>query len=326
MTLTVLEICAGAGGQSLGLERAGFAHAGAVEIDHDACATLRTNRPEWQVIESDVREVDGRDFLAVDLLAGGVPCPPFSVAGRQLGADDERDLFPEALRLAAEAGPRAILLENVRGFATPRFDAYRASLKESLEDLGYESDWRVLNARDYGVPQLRPRFLLVAMRRHDLARFAWPSGEGGAPTVGDAIADLIGSRGWPGVFGWRHKASEIAPTIVGGSHKHGGADLGPTRAKRAWRDLGVDAMGVANEPPGPDDDPDLLPRLTNRMVARIQGFPDDWAFEGRKTSVYRQIGNAFPPPVAEAVARSIAATLEASSADVERDGSLAKAV
>jgi DNA (cytosine-5)-methyltransferase 1 len=326
MTLTVLEICAGAGGQSLGLERAGFSHVGAVEIDRDACATLHLNRPDWDVVEGDVRKVDGRDFLAVDLLAGGVPCPPFSIAGRQLGADDERDLFPEALRLAAESGPRAIMLENVRGFATPRFDAYRANLKQALQDLGYESDWRVLNARDFGVPQLRPRFLLVAMRPHDLARFAWPSGEVVPPTVGDAIADLIGSRGWPGVFGWRHKASDIAPTIVGGSHKHGGADLGPTRAKRAWRHLGVDAMGVANEPPSADDDAELLPRLTNRMVARIQGFPDEWTFEGRKTSVYRQIGNAFPPPVAEAVGRSIAAALAAADTELERDGSLATAV
>src|SRR5450755_4785430 len=96
--LTCLEICAGAGGQSLGLEQAGFAHAAAVEIDPDACATLRLNRPGWTVIEQDVHHFDGTAHLGVGLLAGGVPCPPFSIAGKQLGADDERDLFPRALR------------------------------------------------------------------------------------------------------------------------------------------------------------------------------------------------------------------------------------
>jgi DNA (cytosine-5)-methyltransferase 1 len=308
-TRTVLEICAGAGGQSLGLERAGFRHVGAVEIDRDACATLRANRPEWDVIEADVRTVSGGSFAGVDLLAGGVPCPPFSIAGRQLGADDERDLFPEALRLAAEAQPRAIMLENVRGFAASRFDEYRARLKASLLDLGYASDWRILNARDFGVPQLRPRFVLVAMAPGDFEAFRWPIGAALPHTVGEALADLVGADGWPGVFEWRGRASEIAPTIVGGSHKHGGADLGPTRAKRAWRELGVDAMGVGDRAPAASDGAGLLPRLTLRMVARLQGFPDSWRFEGRKTSAYRQIGNAFPPPVAEAVGRAIATAI-----------------
>jgi DNA (cytosine-5)-methyltransferase 1 len=121
-TLSVLEICAGAGGQSLGLEKAGFGHELAVEIDRDAAATLRLNRPNWNVKEGDVREVNGKDYRGIDLLAGGVPCPPFSLAGKQLGADDERDLFPEALRLIAEARPSAVMLENVRGLALPNFD------------------------------------------------------------------------------------------------------------------------------------------------------------------------------------------------------------
>jgi DNA (cytosine-5)-methyltransferase 1 len=112
----VLEICAGAGGQALGLEAAGFDHAAAVEIDAHACQTLRTNRPHWKVVEADVLELDGKEFRGIDLLAGGVPCPPFSVAGKQLGAADERDLFPEAVRLAGEARPRAVMIENVRGF------------------------------------------------------------------------------------------------------------------------------------------------------------------------------------------------------------------
>src|SRR5437588_3441041 len=111
--LAALEICSGAGGQAAGLEAAGFDLAAAVEIDQHACHTLRVNRPQWRVIESDVREIDGKQFRGVDLFAGGVPCPPFSIAGKQLGQRDERDLFPEALRLIEEANPVAVLLENV---------------------------------------------------------------------------------------------------------------------------------------------------------------------------------------------------------------------
>ena len=128
MRRTVLEICAGAGGQACGLERAGFDHQAAVDIE-DACTdTLRLNRPRWNVVTSDIREVDGRDYRGVDLLAGGVPCSPFSIAGKQLGADDERDLFPETVRIIREARPTAIMLENVPAFASARFDGYRVSM------------------------------------------------------------------------------------------------------------------------------------------------------------------------------------------------------
>jgi len=113
MSLTALEICAGAGGQAIGLEAAGFDLAAAIEIDPHACNTLRRNRPHWQVIENSITEVDGRQFRGVDLFAGGVPCPPFSIAGKQLGHEDERDLFPEALRLIAECNPPSSSWKNV---------------------------------------------------------------------------------------------------------------------------------------------------------------------------------------------------------------------
>ena len=138
--LTSVELCAGAGGQALGLEQAGFRHEAVIEIDADACETLRRNRgAEWKIIEDDVANVDGRAFHQVDLLAGGVPCPPFSIAGKQLGAGDDRDLFPQALRLVEEIAPRAVLLENVRGLGTHRFDGYRAQVLGRLRALGYET-------------------------------------------------------------------------------------------------------------------------------------------------------------------------------------------
>ncbi|MGW2922332.1 DNA cytosine methyltransferase [Streptomyces angustmyceticus] len=313
--LKVIEICAGAGGQALGLERAGFEHELAVEIDENAVKTLRANR-SWDVRIGDVadpgvwnpKKYSGK----VDLIAGGVPCPPFSIAGKQLGATDERDLFAWAVELAAIIEPRALMLENVRGLSMPRFSAYRQHVKDRLSELGYWSDWRLLHASDYGVPQLRPRFVLVALKSEDAPWFRWPEKKPTQETVGSTLLDLMAANGWPGAEKWAEGANDIAPTIVGGSKKHGGADLGPTRAKRAWAELGVDAMGVANSAPDADDPIDLVPKLTTEMVERIQGWgPGEysWNFTGLKTSRYRQIGNAFPPPVARAVGESIAEAL-----------------
>jgi DNA (cytosine-5)-methyltransferase 1 len=309
--LTSVEICAGAGGQAIGLEQAGFAHEAVVEIDRDACETLRLNRgSDWKVIEGDVADVDGRAFGRPDLFAGGVPCPPFSIAGKQLGSDDERDLFPQALRLIEECGPRAVLLENVRGLAAPRFDAYRAGVRDQLHQLGYRTWWDMVHASEHGVPQLRPRFVLVGLREPWAGAFRWPEPDPGpAPTAGTALSSLMAARGWPGAAAWARRAAGIAPTIVGGSKKHGGPDLGPTRARAAWRRLGVDGLGIAAEAPGPDFPADGLPKLTIAMVARLQGFPADWEFAGRKTAAYRQVGNAFPPPVARALGGAIAAAL-----------------
>jgi DNA (cytosine-5)-methyltransferase 1 len=311
MVRTVIEICAGGGGQAIGLEKAGFDHAAALEIDAHACATLRLNRPRWNVLQADIREVDGRPFRGADLLAGGVPCPPFSIAGKQLGSDDERDLFPEALRLAAEIQPRAVMLENVPGFASEKFTKYRTALVAKFRKLGYSAEWRILNASEFGVAQLRPRFVLVALRPQDAEFFRWPDALTATRTVGEVLRDLMAAGGWKAAAAWSKRANAIAPTIVGGSKKHGGPDLGPTRAKRQWAALGVDGMGIANEPPDRNWPADAMPRLTVRMVARIQGFPDDWEFSGKKTASYRQVGNAFPPPVAEAVGRAILRAFDA---------------
>lgn len=314
----VLELCAGAGGQALGLEQAGFEHAGAIELDGDACLTLLRNRPHWNVLEADLNVFDAHRFRGVDLVAAGVPCPPFSMAGKQLGANDERDLFPAALRVVAETRPRAVLFENVRGLSTSRFETYRAELFAALEGLGYVPQARVLNASDFGVPQLRPRFLVVALRPEDVHSFIWPQPLGCPPTVGEALSDLMSEGGWAGANAWRSRANQIAPTLVGGSKKHGGPDLGPTRAKEKWHALGVDGHGLAAAAPTAAADPDFLPRLTVRMAARIQGFPDDWLFYGAKTSAYRQIGNAFPPPVAHAVGLALRQALfHAPAAEVE---------
>lgn len=298
--LTSLEICAGAGGQALGLEQAGFHHVALVEMEQRACETLRFNRPQWNVIQDDIHNISGYDYEGIDLLAGGVPCPPFSVAGHKLGHMDDRDLFPEALRLIAEAEPRAVMLENVRGLMAPDFGDYREQIKDRLRKLGYpDPQWQLLNASDYGVPQLRPRAILVALRE-DCDKFSWPEPlETSAPTVADTLGEMMASGGWPHAKAWAEQADSIAPTLVGGSRKHGGPDLGPTRAREAWLKLGVDGKGLADNVPGPEFNG--IPRLTVEMTALLQGFPQDWKIMGRKTPAYRQVGNAFPPPVAKAV-------------------------
>lgn len=301
-----VEICTGGGGQALGLEAAGFEALAHVEYDHHACATLRLNRPQWNVLEGDVRDFSAKEFAGIDLLAGGVPCPPFSVAGKQLGAGDERDLFPEAIRLVGECLPKAVMLENVRGFLDAAFTDYRLSLKRQLQKLGYATSWHLLNASDFGVPQLRPRIVIVAVREDFASRFHAPIPllDGVTPkTVGETLVDLMAQNGWEGALEWAQMANDIAPTLVGGSKKHGGADLGPTRARKAWAALGVNGKSLAETAPPPGYTG--MPRLTIRMTARIQGFPDEWQFAGGKTSAYRQIGNAFPPPVACVVAQKI---------------------
>ncbi len=301
-----IELCAGAGGQALGLEQAGFGHEALVEIDPHCCNTLRHNRPEWRVIEDDVRAFKERasDFRGVELVAGGLPCPPFSVAGKQLGAKDERNLFPDAIDIIDAVRPRAVMIENVRGFLDAVFQDYREELKSKLRKLGYWTDWRLLNASHYGVPQLRPRVVIVALRHEYADNFNWPDQHRhNPPTVGKTLMDMMAANGWKGAKKWAERADEIAPTIVGGSKKHGGPDLGPTRARKAWASLGVEGRTIAET--APEADFVGMPRLTVPMVARIQGFPDDWKFTGKKTNAYRQVGNAFPPPVAEAVAREI---------------------
>ncbi|KUN82250.1 DNA cytosine methyltransferase [Streptomyces griseoruber] len=383
---TSIEICAGAGGQAIGLHQAGFGHLALVEIDQHAVETLSLNiedhevwaweREHCDVLAADVKEFEpyrdlrkSADLLKpddLDLLAGGVPCPPFSHAGKQLGKDDERDLFPRMLRLVEILRPRAVMIENVRGIMDPKFSDYRDWIKARLEGgtyraedgqlateegLGYTvSRWDVLEASDFGVPQLRPRAILVAFRDDVIKdlKYEWPT-----PTHEDPVSVAVSlepsmrerfGRYFDGAQStlaherfdrWLTRARErdaelkgkgggIAPTLVGGSKKHGGADLGPSRAKAAWRNLGVSGMGVANDIDtcvekktegrdlfGPDG-----PMLTVRQAAIIQGFPTEWDFAGGKTAQYRQVGNAFPPPVAKAVGESIIEVLKAAR---ERD-------
>jgi DNA (cytosine-5)-methyltransferase 1 len=313
VSLTSIEICAGAGGAAFGLERAGFEHLALIENDAACVETLRS-RKHWRnrVLPIDVKHFYAGEFAGrVDLFSGGVPCPPFSRAGKQLGENDERDLFPTAIRLIKECQPRAVLLENVRGLLHTRFDEYREEvilkpLRKHYKLFG----WRVVEARSFGVPQLRPRAVFIAVAKEFASGFDWPEEDDFVepPTVGEALRGEMASGGWPGADVWAADANAIAPTIVGGSKRHGGPDLGPTQARAQWAKLGVNGKLVALEPP-PASWNGEPPSLTVRMAAILQGFPADWPFWGSKTAAYRQVGNAFPPPVAEALGMKIATAL-----------------
>lgn len=264
------------------------------------------------------------------------------------------------LELVDELQPKAVMIENVRGIKDDKFEDYRdwvvarleggvAKDPQTGEEVKYEGiytvcGWKVLEASDFGVPQLRPRAILVAIRRDVLGdtEFVWPTAKPGAVTVRAALGPSMTARfqqfvDQGGVRGaeaekarkrWEDARDGIAPTLVGGSKKHGGADLGPSRAKAAWKLLGVNAMGVANSPDEVEKkeswERDLFrpegPMLTVTQAAIVQGFPEEWDFAGDKktekplpgkTAQYRQVGNAFPPPVARAVGESIARVLHA---------------
>ncbi|MBT0770767.1 DNA (cytosine-5-)-methyltransferase [Kineosporia sp. J2-2] len=325
MDLEVVEICAGAGGQSLGLHLAGFEHKLAVEIDENAAHSLDYNLKRLgmesrvevgDVADRTVWDPAAKELHEIALLAGGVPCPPFSRAGKQLGSADERDLFAWAVNAASEMQPQAVLLENVKGLGDARFGGYRQAVVDEFHNHGYRAEWQLLEAQGFDVPQLRPRMVLVALKEEYVDYFEWPEPKTTTHTVASVLDSDMEGLPQAALEQFREKAQKIAPTIVGGSKKHGGADLGPTRAKRAWHEMFVDAHGLADAAPTADwvpKEPGRGPKLTVDMVKKLQGWYgpqyEDWEILGRKTSRYRQIGNAFPPPVAEAVGKAIARAL-----------------
>ena len=207
--------------------RQGYGHVTSVENDRDACTTLRLNRPAWNTLQLDVTKWDASEHEGVHLFAGGVPCPPFAKAGERLGKADERDLFPASLDRIAECKPQAVLLRNVRGLLDSVFDGYRDELAGRLRELGLlVHDWRLLHASDFGVPQLRPRSVMVALREDAFAHFRWPETKLVPPTVGEALGHEMGRLGWEGAEAWGPvRASQIAPTLVGGSKR---------ARRRAW--------------------------------------------------------------------------------------------
>ncbi|MET8681100.1 DNA cytosine methyltransferase [Streptomyces sp. NPDC004647] len=315
-----LEICAGAGGQALGLEEAGFDPVALIDNDNHACATLRVNRPGWNVLEMDLMDFDPVDHpytYDVDLLAAGLPRVKSAASTRRVQDREARRLLEATVLLAHGVQPRAVLIENVPDFVTSDdFTDIRGFVHQELEHLGYRLSLGIVNAKAYQVPQDRKQGVLVALKNEIADHFTWPRPDiTSAPTVGAALGASMTARGWRHAAAWAARADRPAPAIVGGSKNRGGADLGPSGTKQAWARLGVNGGSIGNDVPEldfpwcPDGDPKDLPKLTVPQVAILQAFPPDWRLCGGKTARYRQLGHASPPPVARALGQRIASAL-----------------
>ncbi|MFJ3160340.1 DNA cytosine methyltransferase [Streptomyces kanasensis] len=318
--LGCLAVCAGAGGLALGLEQAGFDPVMLLDNRDVACETLRANRPEWKVLEADLLDFDPVDHQAtydVDLLAAGLPRVKANAAVARENSAEEIRVLQATIMLMHGVQPRALLIENVPDLVSkPAYEPIRAYVAAELEHLGYRHRWFVLNAMDHGVPQDRKQGILVAFKGDAIEDFATPVPAAERPlTVGEALGASMGARGWPHAADWAAQADRVAPTLVGGSWNRGGADLGPTGSKHSWARMRVNGGTVADAPPGPDFPWDLslgvkgMVALTVEQAARLQGFPDDWRFAGRKTARYRQAAHASPPPVGTALGLAIRAAL-----------------
>jgi DNA (cytosine-5)-methyltransferase 1 len=316
-----VDLCSGAGGLALGLEQAGFRPRLLLDEDADACATLSANRPDWNVLRKDLLDFDPVEHPVaydVDLLSAGLPRVKSSATVGRADSGVEERLLEATVYLVHAIRPKAMLIENVPGLAhADDYREFRDFARAELSHLGYEFSWFVVNAADFGVPQNRKQGVLVAMEEQLAAAFRPPTPVVREPvTVGEALAESMASRGWSDAARWAAQADEPAPTLVGGSKNRGGADLGPTGAKRKWATMGVNAHTVGDSLPDADFDwdpergRDHMVKITVEQAALLQGFPTDWQITGRKTARYRQVGHATPPPVGKALGLAVAEALE----------------
>ncbi len=324
-----VELFAGGGGLALGMSLAGFHHVLLNEFDTAACKTLKTNRPEWNVIEGDVRHIDFTPLRGkVDFLSGGFPCQAFSYAGKGAGFNDTRGtLFFELARAVKEIQPKVFMGENVKGLISHENGRTFETIKNAIAELGYTLvEPRVLRAIMYQVPQKRERLILIAIR-NDIAKrveFHWPTPYHEVLTLRDALyqsvifdSDVPVSEGAlypekkkrvlamvPQGGDWRNLPEEIAKDYMGGSWLLGGGKTGMARRLS----LDEPSLTLTCSPCQKQTErchPIETRPLSVREYARIQTFPDSWNFQGSMSDKYKQIGNAVPVNLAWAVGRSL---------------------
>lgn len=326
---TSIELFAGGGGLALGMEKAGFHHVMLNEFDHAACQTLKTNRPEWNVVEGDVHDVDFTPYRGkVDFLSGGFPCQAFSYAGEKRGFEDARGtLFFELARAVKEIQPKVFMGENVRGLFTHENGQTLQVIKDVIADLGYTLiEPRVLKAIMYQVPQKRERLILIAIRNDiaDKVTFRWPTPYHKILTLRDAFyKGVLYNTDVPESIGQKYpqRKKEIMDMVpMGGNWNNLPLEIQKEYLKGSFG-LGGGKTGIArrlslNEPsltltcaPAMKQTERCHPLETRplnvREYARIQTFPDDWQFCGKMDAQYKQIGNAVPVNLAAAIGRAI---------------------
>lgn len=328
-----IELFAGAGGLALGIEQAGFDTIGLIELDKDASDTLRSNRPEWRVINDDIANISSLDLESffgikkgeLDLLSGGAPCQSFSYAGKRLGLEDARGtLFYHYAKFLEQLQPKMFLFENVRGLLTHDRGRTYKTIANIFESTGYSIQKKVLNAWDYGVAQKRERLITIGIRK-DIEKkinFSFPVPHDYKPVLKDILLDC--PKGAGTLYSeYKRKIFELVPP--GGYWRDIPEKIAKEYMKSCWnmeggrtgilRRLSLDepSLTVLTSPSQKQTDrchPLEARPFTIRENARCQSFPDEWIFKGSICSQYKQIGNAVPVRLAYEIAQEIKNSLE----------------
>lgn len=324
---SVLELFAGAGGLAIGLEKAGLKCVALNEIDHWAAETLRINRPNWKVIEADIREVSFKDHEGkIDVVTGGFPCQAFSYAGKKLGLKDARGtLFYEFVRIVNETKPLLCIGENVRGLLNHDGGRTLRGMKSILDEIGYKPlDEKILKAIFYKVPQKRERLILVGIRKDIDIDFSFPKPYNKVYNLRDALkagelyeTDVQESEGTkypkrkkeilnkipPGGY-WRDLPLKLQKEYMQKSFYLGGGKTGMAR-RISWDEPSLTLTCSPAQKQTERCHPDETRPFTVKEYARIQTFPDDWHFAGSVSQRYKQIGNAVPVNLAREIGYSI---------------------
>jgi len=308
--VTAIELFAGAGGLALGLEKAGIHTVLLVEIDKFCCQTLKQNRPAWNVINEDIKKVDFNAYKGkVDIVTGGSPCQAFSYSGKKLGFEDTRGtLFYEFARCVKEVEPKIFMFENVRGLISHDKGRTFETILSVLKELGYNVQYKVLNANDYGVAQKRERIIIVGTQEG--INFEYPEKQKYKPVLRDALKDVPPSEGQtysekkkkfldlvpPGGC-WVNLPEDMQKEYLGKSYYSGGGKRGMAR-RISWDEPCLTLTCSPSQKQTERCHPDETRPFTVREYARIQSFPDDWEFAGGISEKYKQIGNAVPVELA----------------------------
>ncbi|MEO1291189.1 MAG: DNA (cytosine-5-)-methyltransferase, partial [Chloroflexota bacterium] len=328
---TSLALFAGAGGMALGFENAGFQSVMLNEFDKHAVTTLRHNRPDWNVIEGDVRELDFTDYDGqVDVVSGGFPCQAFSYAGHSRGFEDTRGtLFFEFARCIQQVRPKIALGENVRGLE--RHDKGRTlkTMITVLEDLGYRVQYRVLKAQFHDVPQKRERLIIIGVRNDLDYPIYFPKENDYILSLREALTDVPISDGAsypqrkkeilahvPAGGYWRDLPEDLAKEYMKKSYFLGGGKTGMAR-RLAWEEPSLTLTCSPAQKQTERCHPSETRPLTVREYARIQTFPDEWEFTGSTANQYKQIGNAVPVNLAYHIGRCLIAMLDGTKRETD---------
>ncbi len=318
---------------ALGIEKAGFTTIGLVEINQDACETLKHNRPNWNILCEDIANVSGQNLEKLfgikkgqlDLLSGGAPCQSFSYAGKRLGLEDARGtLFYHYAVFLEKLQPKMFLFENVRGLLTHDGGKTYKTITTIFENTGYEIQKAVLNAWDYGVAQKRERLITIGIRKDiaDKVRYAFPEKHEYKPVLRDILQNVPDGVGVP--YGEnKRKIFELVP--AGGYWRDIDPEIAQAYMKSCWnmgggrtgilRRMSMDepSLTVLTSPSQKQTErchPSEARPFTVRENARCQSFPDNWEFCGSVMSQYKQVGNAVPVNLAYEVAKKIYEALE----------------